>query len=76
VTQEEVENVQKGLVAAKLEDSELTKLQERQRAAVDRVIRSGSVREKGGEQVHPDLQDLNFGELEDKRCAVWSSLNG
>lgn len=75
MTQEEVENVQKGLVAAKLEDSELTKLQERQRAAVDRVIRSGSVRGKG-EQVHPDLQDLNFGELEDERCAFWSSHDG
>lgn len=68
-TQEDVENVQKDLAAVKIEDSELTKLQEKQRAAVDRVIRGGSVRESG-EQVHPDLQDLNFGDLgEDKRCA-------
>ena len=69
-TQEDVENVQRGLAAAKLDDSELTKLQEKQRAAVGRVVRNGSVRERDGETIHPDLQDLNFGELgEDKRCA-------
>jgi len=55
---------------AKLDDSELTKLQEKQRAAVDRVVRNGSDCERGREEVHPDLQDLNFGELgEDKRYA-------
>ena len=68
-TQEDVKNVQEGLAAAKIDDSELTKLQEKQRAAVDRVIRSGSIRGIYGEKVHPDLQDLNFGELgEDQRC--------
>jgi len=75
VTQEDVENVQKGLAAAKIEDSELTKLQEKQRAAVDRVVRGGSIRGARGEQVHPDLEDLNFGELgEDKRCFDRSSV--
>jgi len=70
VTQEDVENVQKGLAAAKIDDSELTKLQEKQRAAVDRVVRGGSIRGGRGERVHPDLEDLNFGELgEDKRCS-------
>ena len=75
VTQEDVENVQKGLAAAKIEGSELTKLQEKQRAAVDRAVRSGSIRGARGERVHPDLQDLNFGELgEDKRCSNLPSV--
>jgi len=70
VTQEDVENVQKGLAAAKIEGSELTKLQEKQRAAVDRAVRSGSVRGRVGEQVHPDLQDLNFGELGEAKSGL------
>jgi len=73
VTQEDVENIQKGLAAAKMGGSELTKLQEKQRAAVDRVVRGGSIRGARGEQVHPDLEDLNFGELgEEKRYSSWS----
>lgn len=72
-TQEDVDKVQKGLVATTIEDSELTRLQEKQRAAVGRAVRGGGVRESGGQQVHPDLQDLNFGELEEKRCANLSS---
>lgn len=75
MTQEDVENVQKGLAAAKIEDSELTKLQEKQRAAVDRVVRGGSIRGGRGERVHPDLEDLNFGVLgEDKRYSNHSSV--
>lgn len=75
MTQEDVESVQKGLAAAKIEDSQLLKLQEKQRAAVGRAIRAGSARGSRGEEVHPDLQDLNFGELgEDKRCANRSSV--
>lgn len=54
--QDGVQSVQKGLANAKLDDSEVTRLQEKQRAAVDRATR-------GGGRVHPDLQDLNFGAL-------------
>ncbi|KAF9778213.1 hypothetical protein BJ322DRAFT_1093712 [Thelephora terrestris] len=58
-TQGGVEDIQKGLATTKLDDSELTRLQEKQRAAVGRATRGG--------RVHPDLQDLDFGELgEDK----------
>ncbi|KAF9643455.1 hypothetical protein BDM02DRAFT_1466312 [Thelephora ganbajun] len=59
----DVEKVQKALAATKIEDLELIKLQEKQRAAVDRAIRTGSVRERGEAHVHPDLEGLNFGEL-------------
>lgn len=50
-------------------EGEVTKLQERQRAAVSRAVRSGSYRGKDsqdsqdGGNVHPDLQDLSFGPL-------------
>lgn len=46
-------------------ESELSRLQERQRMAVERV-KSGSVRAKDrnyGTNVHPDLQDINFGSI-------------
>ena len=50
-TQDETENVRKGLASTKIEDSQPTKPREKQRA-----------------RVHPDLRDLNFGELgEDKK---------
>ena len=61
--QDGVENVQKGLANANLDDSEVTRLQEKQRAAVDRATRSGG-------KVHPDLQDLSFGELEENKGCV------
>ena len=61
--QDGVENVQKGLASTKLDDSEVTRLQEKQRAAVDRATRSGG-------KVHPDLQDLSFGELEENKGCV------
>jgi len=62
----EVENIQKGLASTKIEESELAKLQEKQRAAVDRATRGRNDRE-GGTQVHPDLQDLSFGPLGEDR---------
>ena len=63
--------VHAGLAAANLSytESEVTKLQERQRAAVSRAVRSGSYRGKEREvdgaegYLHPDLQDLSFGAL-------------
>lgn len=48
-------------------EGEVTKLQERQRAAVSRVVRAESYRGKekqsseGSGHLHPDLQDLSFG---------------
>lgn len=65
-TQEDVENVRKSLAATKVEDSELAKLQHKQRTVVGRALRSRGVRE-GGDEVHPDLQDLNFGELGEEK---------
>ena len=59
MTEQDVEDVQKGLAAAKIQDSELGKLQEKQRAAVQRSI--GRNTTLGG--MHPDLQDLSFGNL-------------
>lgn len=50
-------------------EGEVTKLQERQRAAVSRAVRAGSYRGKekqdgeGDGYLHPDLQDLSFGAL-------------
>lgn len=63
--------VHAGLAAANLShtESEVTKLQERQRAAVSRAVLSDSYRREerevdGGEgHLHPDLQDLSFGAL-------------
>lgn len=63
--------MQAGLAAANMshKEGEVTKLQERQRAAVSRAVRTGSVRGKerqdgeGGTDLHPDLQDLSFGPL-------------
>jgi LAS seventeen-binding protein 5 len=60
--------VQAGLAAANAE-GEVTKLQERQRAAVSRAIKAGSYRGKDRHDseaythLHPDLQDLSFGAL-------------
>lgn len=61
--------VEAGLNAANISytDGEVTKLQERQRAAVTRVVKGDSYRGKarqdsqGTGYVHPDLQDLSFG---------------
>ena len=68
-----MKEIQEGLAAAKLSTTELGKLQERQRAAIERSIgRAGgnSYRSPSEETspispsfVHPDLQDLQFGSL-------------
>ncbi|TCD68095.1 putative actin patch assembly and actin polymerization protein [Steccherinum ochraceum] len=64
VTEQDVEDVQKELAAVNIRDSELGKLQEKQRAAVQRSIgRSSSLNAYHDGEVHPDLQDLSFGAL-------------
>ncbi len=68
--------MQEGLAAAKIHDSELGRLQEKQRAAVQRSLgRAGGVsqlasssngrsdEDSGHPYVYPDLQDLSFGSL-------------
>ncbi|KAI0698394.1 seryl-tRNA synthetase [Cerioporus squamosus] len=75
-TEDQVKEIQESLAAAKLSTTELGKLQDRQRAAIERSIgRSGSASYDytspgSGETsptsptyVHPDLQDLQFGAL-------------
>jgi hypothetical protein len=59
-----------GLAAAHIDlpESEVNRLQERQRMAVERVKQAGSVRGKdrsNDTNLHPDLQDLSFGPLGD-----------
>lgn len=75
VTEKDVQDVQDGLAKANIRDSELGKLQQKQRAAVARaVVRSNSntgirspstTRERGPsaprEGAHDDLRDLSFG---------------
>ncbi|CCL98118.1 uncharacterized protein FIBRA_00112 [Fibroporia radiculosa] len=72
ISEQDVKHVQDGLAALHIQDSELGKLQEKQRAAVQRSIgRSTSYRGKdrdesgtaGQSSVYPDLQDLSFGSL-------------
>ncbi|EJF66817.1 seryl-tRNA synthetase [Dichomitus squalens LYAD-421 SS1] len=75
-TEAQVKEIQEGLAAAKLSTGELAKLQDKQRAAINRSIgRSGtsSMGPGSGDEsptspsspsyVHPDLQDLQFGAL-------------
>ncbi|KAI0688131.1 hypothetical protein BC835DRAFT_1408167 [Cytidiella melzeri] len=61
VSEQDVSDVQKNLAAVKIHDSELGKLQEKQRAAVQRSIGRGKVR------AHPDLQDLSFGNIDSEQ---------
>ncbi|KAI0034162.1 hypothetical protein K488DRAFT_77420 [Vararia minispora EC-137] len=73
VTEQDVESVQQGLAAVKIGDSEVSKLQEKQRAAVRRAAGRREPRLIDGDDaaytgqvsshMHPDLQDLSFGEL-------------
>jgi LAS seventeen-binding protein 5 len=65
VTEKDVEEVQQGLVAIQLTGSEVQKLQEKQRAAVQRAVRQRPRTEDSppGSPIHPDLQDLSFGAL-------------
>jgi LAS seventeen-binding protein 5 len=65
VTEKDVEEVQQGLEAVHVSGSEVQRLQERQRAAVQRAVRQRSRQEDDtlGSPIHPDLHDLSFGEL-------------
>jgi len=65
VTEKDVEEVQQGLEAAHISSSEVQRLQEKQRAAVQRAVRQRSRPEDDaeGSPLHPDLHDLSFGEL-------------
>jgi LAS seventeen-binding protein 5 len=65
VTEKDVEDVQQGLEAAHITGSEVQKLQEKQRAAVQRAVRERPRAEDDSPRspFHPDLQDLSFGEL-------------
>jgi len=65
VTEKDVEDVQQGLEAAHITGSEVQKLQEKQRAAVQRAVRERPRAEDDSPRspIHPDLQDLSFGEL-------------
>jgi hypothetical protein len=64
-TQEVSNAVQAGLTAAHISipESQVNKLQERQRAAVERAKRSSEKEHDDGGHIHPDLQDLSFGPL-------------
>jgi LAS seventeen-binding protein 5 len=65
VTEKDVEDVQQGLEAVHIAGSEVQKLQEKQRAAVQRAVRERPQAEDDSpwSSLHPDLHDLNFGEL-------------
>ncbi|KII94112.1 hypothetical protein PLICRDRAFT_36348 [Plicaturopsis crispa FD-325 SS-3] len=61
-----VSDITKGLAAANIDlpEREVDKLQERQRTAVERARRDGTIgRGKGKEDPYADLQDLSFGPL-------------
>ena len=65
MTEKDVEDVQQGLEAVQIAGSEVQKLQEKQRAAVQRAVRERPRAESNSPRlpIHPDLQDLSFGEL-------------
>jgi len=66
VSEQDVEEVRQGLEAADIAGSEVQKLQDKQRAAVQRAVRRHSRTENdasGSASVHPDLHDLSFGTL-------------
>lgn len=65
MTEQDVEEVQHGLEAVQIAGSEVQRLQEKQRAAVQRAVRQRPRAEDGtsGSPIHPDLQDLSFGSL-------------
>src|ERR1700691_1241573 len=73
VSEQDVEEVRQGLEAADIAGFEVQKLQDKQRAAVQRAVRRHSRTEDdalGSASVHPDLHDLSFGTLgPEQRCA-------
>lgn len=85
MSEQDVADVQTHLAAVKIHDSELGRLQEKQRAAVQRSIgrasgQNGKSRAEEDDDayddirqprsVHPDLQDLSFGPLGSERSYV------
>ncbi|KAI0296217.1 hypothetical protein BC826DRAFT_1185098 [Russula brevipes] len=80
VTEKDVEEVQQGLEAAHITGSEVQKLQEKQRAAVQRAVRQrpssrADDYDAPESPIHPDLQDLSFGTLgPEKRYACLTVL--
>ena len=72
MTEEEAAQLEQHMAAVKINNTggEVEKLQVKQRAAVEREISRGKERERdyyptppSSANVHPDLQDLTFGEL-------------
>ncbi|KAI0322186.1 hypothetical protein OF83DRAFT_20841 [Amylostereum chailletii] len=73
VTEQDVDDVSKGLAAAQIDDSDVQRLQDKQRAAVKRAAGRRQPLIDGGDDggggatvpshLHPDLQDLSFGTL-------------
>ena len=64
MTEKDVEDVQQGLEAVHIAGSEVQRLQEKQRAAVQRAVRERPQGDEAlGSPIHPDLHDLSFGEL-------------
>ncbi|KAF8274106.1 hypothetical protein EI94DRAFT_1825824 [Lactarius quietus] len=66
VSEQDVEEVRQGLEAADIAGSEIQKLQDKQRAAVQRGARRHSRTghdASGSPSLHPDLHDLSFGAL-------------
>ncbi|PSS29581.1 hypothetical protein PHLCEN_2v2729 [Hermanssonia centrifuga] len=77
LSEKDVTEVQNNLAAVHIQDSELGKLQEKQRAAVQRSLgrvsgqrgkerayaEDGSEQHANGRPMYPDLQDLSFGSL-------------
>lgn len=63
----DVSGVTAGLAAVNMSETELNKLQEKQRVAVARAkqnsYRGKAPQEEHDTNLHPDLQDLNFGAL-------------
>lgn len=72
MTQDDVDEIQQHMATVKINNTggELERLQEKQRAAIERQISRGKDPERdqyalppSSAGVHPDLQELSFGEL-------------
>ena len=69
MTDKDVEEMQQHMAAAKITDAgELERLQQKQRAAVEKYRNRGRVEESypsppNSAGLHPDLQELSFGEI-------------
>ena len=72
MTEDDVNEIQRHMAAVKVNNTggELERLQEKQRVAIEREISRGKDRERdqymsppNSAVLHPDLEDLSFGEL-------------